>query len=146
MRGLAIRARRKLPALLAGLAGLAWLHLAALAQPAAAQAYPERPVRIVSPARVSVLKDVPTVAEAGMPDASFNSWVGLFAPAGTPPAVVDKLARLRLDFVNSPEATAHYAARGVVPYPANGAELRKTIAEDQQSWKRMIALAGIEPE
>ncbi|MEM5275946.1 conserved exported hypothetical protein [Cupriavidus taiwanensis] len=105
-----------------------------------------RALAVASPARVPVLKDVPTVGEAGMPGAAFNTWVGLFAPAGTPPAVVDKLARLTLDFVNSPEAAAHYAVRGSVPYPASGADLRKAIIDDQQAWKRMIALAGIEPE
>lgn len=105
-----------------------------------------RALAVAAPARVPQLKDVPTVAEAGVPNASFNTWTGLFAPAGTPPAIVDKLAQLTLEFVRSPEAAAHYAARGAVPYPASGPELRKTIVEDQQNWKRMIATAGIEPE
>ncbi|WP_349604825.1 tripartite tricarboxylate transporter substrate binding protein [Cupriavidus sp. DF5525] len=105
-----------------------------------------RALAVTANARMPQLKDVPTMAEAGMPAAAINSWTGLFAPAGTPPAIVDKLAQYTLEFVNSPEAMAHYGARGSMPYPAGGAELRKTIIADQQMWKRLITLAGIEPE
>ncbi|KJK21336.1 ABC transporter substrate-binding protein [Burkholderiaceae bacterium 16] len=105
-----------------------------------------RALAVVGPSRVSVLGDVPTIAESGMPELTMINWTGLFAPAGTPPAIVDRLTRLTLEFVNSPEAIAHYASRGSAPYPAAGPEVSKVIVEDQQIWKRLIAIAGIQPE
>lgn len=105
-----------------------------------------RALAVTSPRRLPQLKDVPTMAEAGLPRAGVNSWTALFAPAGTPQPIVDKLSRYTLDFVNSPEAASHYAQRGATPFPGNSAELRATIVADQQMWKRLISLAGIEPE
>ncbi|QQX82778.1 tripartite tricarboxylate transporter substrate binding protein [Cupriavidus necator] len=105
-----------------------------------------RVLAITGPARLPQLKDVPTLAEVGLARNALTTWVGLFAPAGTPPAIVDKLAKLALEFTTSPEAVAHYQARGSAAYGASGAELRKGIIADQQVWKQMISLAGIEPE
>jgi len=105
-----------------------------------------RALAVTSPARLPQLKDVPTMTEAGLPRAGVNSWTALFAPAGTPQPIVDKLSRYALEFVNSPEATKHYGMRGSSPFPGNGPELRATIVADQQMWKRLISLAGIEPE
>ena len=48
---------------------------------------------VSSAKRSSVLPDVPTIAESGLPGFDYNLWVGLFAPAGTPPDVVDKINR-----------------------------------------------------
>ncbi|KJK26410.1 hypothetical protein UB46_00080 [Burkholderiaceae bacterium 16] len=70
----------------------------------------------------------------------------MFAPAGTPGPVVERLTRLTLEFVNSPEAMKHYAARGSLPNPGDGPALRKAVLDDQQTWKRMIVASGIQPE
>ncbi|WP_042885528.1 Bug family tripartite tricarboxylate transporter substrate binding protein [Cupriavidus necator] len=105
-----------------------------------------RALAVTGPSRLSPLKDVPTLAELGLERQPLNTWTGLFAPAGTPQPIVDKLARLALEFIGTPEAVAHYHARGSAAYPADGAALRKTIVADQQIWKRMIALTGIQPE
>ncbi len=51
-----------------------------------------------------------------------------------------------MQFATTPEAMAHYQARGSAAYPADGAELRKNIVADQKSWKQMITVAGIQPE
>lgn len=101
---------------------------------------------VTSAARLPQLKDVPTMAEVGLPRAAVNSWTALFAPAGTPQPIVDKLSRYTLEFVNSPEATAHYAQRGTTPFPGNSAELRANILADREMWKRLISIAGIQPE
>ncbi|WP_454753632.1 Bug family tripartite tricarboxylate transporter substrate binding protein [Cupriavidus necator] len=105
-----------------------------------------RALAVMGPTRIPVLGDVPTLAEAGMPELTMINWTGLFAPAGTPPAIVERLSRLSLEFVNSPEAAAHYASRGSAAYPATGPEVSNAIVEDQQVWKRLIAIAGIQPE
>ncbi|GLC97391.1 ABC transporter substrate-binding protein [Cupriavidus sp. TA19] len=111
-----------------------------------------RALAVLSPRRVSLLPEVPTLAEAGMQNntvveaVSRINWSGLFAPAGTPAPIVDKIARLTLEFVNSPEAMVHYASRGSLPNPGSGAELGKAVMADQQTWKRLIAASGLQPE
>lgn len=105
-----------------------------------------RALAVSTPMRVPVLKDVPTFAEVGLPSLTYSSWTGLFAPAGTPPAIAEKLGKAALEFVNSPTAKEHYAMRGSLPYPADGAGLRQTIIEDQKMWQRMISQAGVKPQ
>jgi tripartite-type tricarboxylate transporter receptor subunit TctC len=111
-----------------------------------------RALAMVTPKRVPVLDQVPTLAESGLQDPAMIeglsriNWVGLFAPAGTPAPIVEKLSRLALDFVTSPEAMAHYEGRGSMPSPGNPAELAKAVTDDQKLWQRMIAAAGMQPE
>lgn len=105
-----------------------------------------RALAILSDQRLPVLEDVPTLAQAGVPGVSLMSWTALLAPAGTPAPIIDTLERLTLEFTTSPEAMAHYASRGSVAYPAPGPELSKTIVDDQKQWRRLIDLAGIQPE
>ena len=105
-----------------------------------------RALAITSPTRSAALPEVPTMAEAGAGDATLTSWLGLLAPGGTPPAIVDKLSKLSLEFVDSPEAKAHFAQRGTGPFAADAAAFRKAIVEDQAKWKHYIAAAGIQPE
>ncbi|SPA51357.1 Bug family tripartite tricarboxylate transporter substrate binding protein [Cupriavidus taiwanensis] len=107
---------------------------------------------VLSPRRVPLLPDVPTLAEASMDNralvdaVSATNWTGLFAPAGTPPAIVARIEALAREFVNSPEAAAHYAARGSLPNAGSGKELGKAVVADQQVWKRLIAMTGMEAE
>src|SRR5262249_7137235 len=70
-----------------------------------------RALAITGPNRLPQLKDVPTISELGLERHSLNTWVGLFAPAGTPQPIVDKLTRLAMQFTTTPEAMAHYQAR-----------------------------------
>ncbi|QUN32795.1 tripartite tricarboxylate transporter substrate binding protein (plasmid) [Cupriavidus sp. KK10] len=105
-----------------------------------------RALAVFSPSRVALMPDVPTLAEAGVPGVLVASWTGLFAPAGTPAAIVDKLSRLCIEFAGSPQAQAHYAERGTLAFPAAGPELARGIVEDQKMWKRLITIAGIQPE
>lgn len=111
-----------------------------------------RALAMLSAKRLPQAPGVPTLAETGMQDAAMAdaisriSWVGLFAPAGTPAAIVSKLERLILEFATSPTAMAHHATHGTMPNPGTGAELGKTVISDQAIWKRMIAVSGLQPE
>lgn len=111
-----------------------------------------RALAVLSPKRVPVLPDVPTLSEAGMLNpklmeaVSRTNWSGLFAPAGTPAPIVDRIGKLTIEFVNSPEAQKHYAARGSLANPGTGAELGAAVQADQQIWQKMIGVAGIQPE
>jgi len=105
-----------------------------------------RVLAVSSPSRLPALPDAPTLAEAGAGDATLISWVAVFAPAGTPKPVVDKLSKLALEFVDTPEAKAHFAQRGTTPMPGGPAELAAAIVQDQAKWKRYIEVAGIQAE
>lgn len=105
-----------------------------------------RALAVSSPMRVAALPDVPTLNELGLGDATLTSWLGLFAPAGTPRAVVDKLSQLAVEFVASPEAKTHFTRRGTAAYPAASGEFAKAILEDQARWKHYITTAGLQPE
>lgn len=105
-----------------------------------------RALAVSSPVRVAALPDVPTLNELGLGDATLTSWLGLFAPAGTPRPIVDKLSLLALEFVASPEAKAHFTRRGTAAYPAASGEFAKAIREDQARWKHYITTAGLQPE
>ncbi|SCU75932.1 putative extra-cytoplasmic solute receptor [Cupriavidus necator] len=111
-----------------------------------------RALAVLSPGRAPQLRDVPTLLEASTQNAtlvqavSSTNWTGLFAPAGTPAPIVEKLDRLAQAFVNSPEAMAHYASRGALPNAGDGQELGKAVQADQQVWKRLIDASGMQPE
>lgn len=110
------------------------------------QANKLRALVVTSRVRVAALGDVPTLAEAGLGEATLVSWMGLLAPAGTPTPIVDKLSKLALEFVQTPEAAAHFAQLGTTAYPAGASEFAKAIVEDQAKWKRYITAAGIQAE
>ncbi len=111
-----------------------------------------RGLALLTPKRSPLAPEIPTLMEVGLQDTAMVtaisqiSWAGLFAPAGTPAAIVEKIERLSLDFVNSPEATTFAVNQGLIPNPGTAAELGKAVIADQKAWKDMISAAGLEPQ
>jgi len=111
-----------------------------------------RALAVLTPKRVSLLPDVPALAETGLKGSGLVEamgrivWTGLFAPAGTPAPIVDKLAQFAIEFVHSPEAMTFYANRSAIPNPGNGSDLKENILADRHLWKDMIARIGLTPE
>ena len=89
-----------------------------------------------SPKRSSVLPDLPTTEEQGFKDSGYNFWVGLFAPAGTPPAVIDRLNAEVKKALESPEVKERLQALGTDPSPTTAAELDKIVAARGQGKHR----------
>jgi len=81
-----------------------------------------RMLAVASDKRMPQLPDVPTTAEAGFPSIRMIHWLGLFAPKGTPPAVLDKLNAAAQSFINSPSERANMAARNSEPMLGNRAQ------------------------
>ena len=79
-------------------------------------------------ARASALPDVPTTVEAGFPNSEYNFWVGMFAPAATPKAIVDKLNAETLKALADPSVKEKLAKLGGDPLPMQPAAfIRKEI-------------------
>src|SRR4029450_5157511 len=78
-----------------------------------------------SPKRSSVLPDLPTTEEQGFKDSGYNFWGGLVAPAGTPPAVINKLNAEVRKALDNPEVKERLQALGTDPSPTTPAEFDK---------------------
>ncbi len=83
-----------------------------------------------SPKRSSVLPDLATTEEQGFKDSGYNFWVGLFAPAGTPPAIIAKLNAEVKKALDSPEVKERLAALGTDSSPTTPAELDAIVARE----------------
>ena len=85
--------------------------------------------------------DVPTIAEAGFPDATVLSWYGLHAPAGTPPEVIRRLAEVAGIATNSAEVRERLAAAGGEAGFLAGADFAAFLREEQVRWPRFVEAA-----
>lgn len=94
--------------------------------------------------RAPALPDVPTVAEAGVAGYAASSWNAIAAPARTPPAVVDRLAREIARAIAAPDVRERLAAAGVTPRSSTPAELRRLLAADIDKWRAVIERSGID--
>ncbi|WP_157664842.1 Bug family tripartite tricarboxylate transporter substrate binding protein [Bordetella genomosp. 9] len=73
-------------------------------------------------------------------------WYGVYAPAKTPPQIVDTLAKVLIKGMDSPETKARLAKAGLIPYPAGPEELARFGQLETDKWARMVKAAGIQPE
>jgi tripartite-type tricarboxylate transporter receptor subunit TctC len=96
-----------------------------------------------SPKRASVLPDVPTTEEAGYPGSAYNFWVGMLAPAGTPPAIVERLNKEIAAVLASPEIKDRLAALGADPAPMAAADFDKLIVQELKDNAALVKQAGI---
>lgn len=85
-------------------------------------------------ARTSVLPEVPTVAEAGVPGYEATIWLGIMAPAGTPKPIVEALNAAVRDAVSQPEVRALWAAQGATPMMMTTAEFDRYLRGDIVKW------------
>ena len=96
--------------------------------------------------RIAALPDVPTMAEAGFPGVEVGSGVGLVAPAGTPPDVIDTLHRATADIIAAPGFKARMTAIGVDTVGTTPQEYARIIREEYVKWGKVVEDAGIKPE
>jgi tripartite-type tricarboxylate transporter receptor subunit TctC len=87
--------------------------------------------------RSPLLPDVPTVGES-VPGFEYFAWYGLFAPTGTPAAVIEKVRADAIEALRAPEMQRQLQAEGSEPAPTHGAELARIIEEETALWKRII--------
>jgi tripartite-type tricarboxylate transporter receptor subunit TctC len=104
-----------------------------------------RALAVTSPMRLPSLPNVPTMAEAGMPDLEFQFWAGLFAPAGTPAATMKKLESEVARIVRLPEVSERMKGIQVNPAGSSSEELSRVLAADLARWSAVAKTAGIKP-
>jgi tripartite-type tricarboxylate transporter receptor subunit TctC len=89
------------------------------------------------------LPDIPTVEEAGVPFSVSETWQGILVPAGTPKAVVDRLADALVDIARRPEVREKLRNAGFAATGRGPQALAQRIAEDVPKWKEVIEKARI---
>jgi tripartite-type tricarboxylate transporter receptor subunit TctC len=105
-----------------------------------------RPIALTSAKRFPQAPDVPTIAESGLPGYEVNGWSGLLAPAGTPPAIIDRIARvLQKDFAE-PAMRKRWEDIGAEPGHADPAAFAAMIRADMQKWSEFVKRTGIKVE
>jgi len=105
-----------------------------------------RALAVTSATRAASLPNVPTLAEAGLPGYEIVSWQAIFAPAGTPQPVVQRLASEIGKIIHDPEVSARLAALGVEPSGAGPAELGALQKAEVAKWAKLIKASNIKVE
>ena len=93
-------------------------------------------------ARSSVMPDVPTLAEAGVPGYEAVIWLGLIAPKNTPPAIVNRLNAEITKIVARPDVQAEWAKQGASAMSMTPAAFERYLADDIVKWERIVKVSG----
>lgn len=132
------------PALNDGIAGHyqvgMWTPLAVAPHVAAGRL---RALAVSGPARLPALPAVPTFAEAGMPEHDKKSWFAIFAPLGTPAAIVDRLGNEIRLMLAAPAMREIMSRQGVEPFISTSAEMTAMLRTDTEELRRVIQAAAI---
>jgi len=102
-----------------------------------------RPLAISNPERIPELPNLPTMIESGLHGMPSNAWQGIVAPAGTPPAIVEKLNTVINEELRSPELMAKLAKLGGSPKPLTPQEFSAFIAAEMTRWAVVIKATGV---
>jgi tripartite-type tricarboxylate transporter receptor subunit TctC len=101
---------------------------------------------VTSRERVKALPEVPTIAEAGVPDYQINAFHGILGPAGMPPAVVAKLEKDVNEVLRSPDVTRKLIDLGFEPVAGSGADFAAIIDRDLPVWRDVVEKSGTRAE
>jgi tripartite-type tricarboxylate transporter receptor subunit TctC len=104
-----------------------------------------RALAITGNARSSVLPDVPTVAEAGLPGYEATIWLGLMAPTGTPKPIIDKLNIAVNAAIRRPEIVKLWAEQGAEPMSMTPEAFDKYLRSDIVKWAEVVKQFGDRP-
>ena len=106
-----------------------------------------KPLGFSGAARLAALPDVPTIAEAGLPDFNYDSgWHGLFAPARTPATIVARIHSDTVKAVQEPKLRDFLASGGYEPKADPPAQFAKVFRADIRKYGDIVKSAGIEPQ
>ena len=105
-----------------------------------------RPIVTTLAKRTHLLPELPTIAEAGMPEFSITSWAGLFGPAKMPAAVVERLNKEFVAAMGRSDVQAAMEKQAFALSPSSPRELAAFVKEQMESYRRILRAAGVEPD
>ncbi len=108
-----------------------------------------RPLAITTARRSASLPDLPTLEEAGLRDYDVSTWLGFVAPAGTPPAIIERIHGALDQILSRPALREKLTAQGfdLPPLRLGGpAEFSRLIQDDLAKWPAIMRAAGVKPE
>jgi len=105
-----------------------------------------RPIVTTLAKRTHLLPELPTIAEAGMPEFSITSWAGLFGPAKMPAAVVERLNKEFVAAMARSDVQAAMEKQAFALSPSSPRELAAFVKEQMESYRRILRAAGVEPD
>ncbi len=101
-----------------------------------------RPIAVTSATRSTALPDIPTIAESGLPGFEASSWFGLLAPAGTPPAIVDKINAEGNKWLASTDAKDKLGSQGAITGGGSPNDFVGHIAAETVKWAKVVKESG----
>lgn len=104
------------------------------------------PLAVGSPRRAAALPQVPTTAEAGVPGSEFNFWIGMFAPAKTPAAIVNRLQDEVVKALNTPEVKERFNTLGADAWTMEPAAFDAYIRQEINANAALVKAAGLEKQ
>ena len=105
-----------------------------------------RALGISSTERIALLPDLPTIAEQGVPGYEYASWVGIVAPAKTPPAVINKLNAMWVASVKDPNVIRKLEADGTLMVGSTPDALQRYIDSETARWSKLIKATNMKIE
>ena len=105
-----------------------------------------QPIAVTSKARHKMLPNVPTIAESGYPGFEALSWQGLFAPAATPPAIVEQLNREVNKALASADIQEYFGSRGFTLGGSSATEFRAFVKVEADKWAKIVQASGAKPD
>jgi len=105
-----------------------------------------RALGVTGTKRSALMPDVPTIAEAGLPGYAFETWFIVFAPAGTPRPIIDKLNATLNQALGTPALKERMAKDGFDPIPSTPEQARTRLEQEMPKWAKLIKERGITAE
>ena len=102
-----------------------------------------RGLAVTGSQRSALLPALPTIAESGLPGYEMLNWLGMFAPVGTPRAVVEKLSTELVRIVRTPEVSGGLNASGAEPSPLGPDEFALFVKSEVEKWAKVVAATGM---
>jgi tripartite-type tricarboxylate transporter receptor subunit TctC len=101
-----------------------------------------RAIGVSATRRAGALPDVPTIAEAGVPGYEMSPWIGVFAPAGTPKAAIDRLNAEINKALKLPDVAQNLSGQALDPWTSTPEEFAARLKTDYDKYAQLIKLTG----
>lgn len=105
-----------------------------------------RALAVTSPKRAVDMPDLPTVSESGVPNFEASNWLGIYAPAGTPPEIVARLNEAVAAALKTPEVAESLRKSGLEPVGGTPAQLAQLTRDDIRKWETVVKTIQYKPE